>query len=221
MKVLIDNREKTRVQQGLNYFSKYEPLVTKLTVGDYIFDNNGILVVFEFKTVEDFINSTITNRVHNQGLRQAEEFDYHFIIIVGNEKEIRKVKDKHYLLTGNHFTNNQWNGQIADLTVFSSVLTARTESLAFDLMERVALKCTNDKPVVPRYPKTRGCPAYRFLLNNVNGIGEVTAERIVEDLGLWFISDVFALNVERLKSVKGVGEKSARNILGQILREYS
>ena len=221
IKCFIDNREKDRVRTGLKYFSKYQPVIFELPVGDYIFNSNNITVVFEYKTIEDFIGSVNDNRVFNQALNQTSEFDYHFVIIVGSEKDLRTAKDKLYRNTKISFNNKEFNGALASLVEFTSVLQVKNESLAFDLMERIALKCVRDKPVVHRYPKSKGSPAYRFLCNNVNGVADKTTRKICEDLDLWFISDVFNLNLDMLVSVNGIGRKKARNILNQILREYN
>jgi len=220
--ILIDSREQSRVTAGKKYYHKYTPRVIdkELPVGDYIFISNNVNVVFEYKTVADFIGSVGDNRVFNQALNQSDMFMYHFVIIVGSEKDLQKAKDKLYRNTGISFNNQQWNGAIASLVEFTSVLFAKNESLAFDLMERIALKCIRDKPVIHRYPKSKGSPAYRFLSNNVNGIGEKTAEKICVDLDLWYIIDVFGLNREMLMSVNGIGRKKAVNILNQILKEY-
>lgn len=221
MKIFIDDREKDRVKTAKQYYHKYNPIIVELPVGDYVFHNNNISVVFEYKTVADFISSVNDNRVFNQALQQTAEFDYHFVIIVGNEKSLIKAKDKLYRMTKQNFTNSQWNGAIASLVEFTSVLTAKTESLAFDLMERIALKCTRDKPVIKRFPKSKGSPAYRFLCNNVNGIADKTAEKICNDLNLWSIGDVLSLNVETLCKVNGIGKRKAQSILKQVLEEYS
>ena len=221
IRVFIDNREQDRVRAGLKHYRKYNPIITTLSVGDYCFEDNGIGVIFEYKTVADFINSIQDYRVFNQCLNQSYEFEYHFAVIVGSEKDIKEAKDKLYRNTGLSFNNHKWNGAVASLVEFTSVLFPKNESLAFDLMERIASKCTRDKPVIHRYPKGKGSPAYRFLCNNVNGIADKTAEKICNDLDLWCIADVFGLNVEKLMQVNGIGRKKAQSILKQVLGEYS
>lgn len=221
MKCFIDNREKDRVKSGLSHFGKFNPIIMELPVGDYVFSNNGITVVFEYKTLSDFIGSTNDYRVFNQALNQTAKYDYHFVIVVGSENDYKKAKDKLYYSTGMQFTNKQFNGAIASLVEFTSILQVKNESLAFDLMERIANKCTRDKPIIHRFPKSKGSPAYRFLANNVNGIANKTAEKICKELDLLTIIDVLELNVDKLTSVKGIGKKKATNILKQIIGEYS
>lgn len=220
MKCFIDSREKKRVQTGLKYYEKYNPVIFEMSVGDYVFHDNNVTVVFEYKTIEDFIGSVNDYRVFNQALNQSSLFDYHFVVVVGSEKDFRDAKDKLYRNTGLSFNNNKFNGALATLVEFTSVLQVKNESLAFDLMERVALKCCRDSPVVHRFPKSYGSPAYRFLVNNVSGLADKTSRRICEDLGLWCIGDVFDLSVDRLCGVRGIGRRRAESILRQILGLY-
>lgn len=216
MNVYIDNRELKRISAGKKYFEKYNPVIVHLMYGDYVFYDNGISVAFEYKTIADFINSINDNRVFNQALNQSNNFDYHFVIIVGNEKETSEAIREHGRQTGRYMSNRQLNGSIASLVNFTSVLQVKNESLAFDLMERVALKCLDDKPVIKRFPKSRGSPAYRLLVNNIEGIGEKTALRICDVLGLDSVSSVFGLDLDLLCSVEGIGERKACRILEQL-----
>ena len=221
IKCFIDSREQKRINAGKQYFSKYNPYVVEMVYGDYAFTDNDIRVVFEYKTIDDYINSMEDNRVFNQALNQSNVFDYHFVIVVGSEADYEKAISKHGYHSGHYIGENQINGSIASLVEFTSILFPKTEKSAFDLMERIALKCLRDEPIIHRYPKSKGSPAYRFLVNNVGGIGSKTAKNICDDLGLWSVGDVLVLSVEDLSSVKGIGKVKARNIFGQIMIKYS
>lgn len=223
IKCFIDNREKNRIDPAQKYYrdAGFDVNVAELVYGDYIFTDENITVAFEYKTIEDYLGSLTDYRVFNQALNQSYNFNYHFVIIVGTEKEYTEAVRSKGFHSKNYISNGKFNGSIASLVEFTSVLQVKNQSLAFDLMERVAKKCIRDKPVIHRFPKTKGVPAYRFLCNNVNGIAEKTAQKIVDELGLWSIVDVLRLNRKRLMSVKGVGGKTAENILRQILKEYS
>ena len=221
MRVFIDSREQDRVNAGKEYFGKYNPYIVEMVYGDYAFTDNNIRVVFEYKTIDDFINSMEDNRVFNQALNQSNVFDYHFVIIVGDDNDYEQAISKHGYHSGHYIGDNQVNGAIASLVEFTSVLFRKNEKSAFDLMERIAEKCLRDKPIVHRYPKSRGSPAYRFLINNVSGIGDKTAESICDELELYCIGDVLELSVEELSKIKGIGAVKSRNILGQIIKKYS
>lgn len=222
MKVLIDDREGKRAKRAYKYFHNkgYNPIIAELRYGDYCFHKNNIAVAFEYKTMEDYLSSISNHRVFNQALNQSNHFDYHFVLVVGDwNKYDRAVKKKGYH-SGNYIGKKSWNGSIASLVNFTSFLQSPSEEWSFDLMLRVALKCVKDKPVVHRFPKSRGSPAYRFLCNNVNRVGEKKAKLICDTLGLVSLGDVFCLTVDDLVRVNGVGRKGAELIVGEIWGGY-
>ena len=68
MQVLIDDREnKSRITKAIGYFEEQGDTVNvdHLEIGDYIINNE---VVFEYKTLEDFVNSVKSRRVFNQAV---------------------------------------------------------------------------------------------------------------------------------------------------------
>lgn len=214
----IDSREKDRGKRALTYFTNagFQSMISELTVGDYGFYDNGINVLFEYKTIADFISSIEDNRVFNQALNQSNTSDYHFVLVVGSDKDFTKAVDNYGYHTKHYIGKETWNGSIASLVNFTSVLTAKNEEWSFDLMKRVAVKCCNTKPVVHRFPKSRGSPAYRLLVNNVNRIGTKTAENICKTLKLETIDDVLSLSVADLVKVDGVADVKAKSILKQV-----
>lgn len=84
---MIDTREKDRIKSASKYYTKQglEVEVSELEVGDYIFTDGNDSVVFEFKTIADFVSSIQDRRVFNQAISQAEEFNHHFVVIQGDE----------------------------------------------------------------------------------------------------------------------------------------
>lgn len=222
MKAFIDTRENERIQQALYYFSENnEVSVEELETGDYIFENENGKVVFEYKTVEDFIHSINDNRVFNQSIDQYLEFDYHFIIIVGTEKDKNKCIKKLKQYTHTYMTNSQYYGVIAKLNTYTTVWQVPRTEIAFEVMEKQANKCLDGKHVVKQFNKSVGSAAFRLLLNNVNGIGYKTAETICNSLNLITIQDVFNLNKEDLCTIDGIGEKTAKKIINQLTRKFN
>ena len=219
----IDSRESKRLVEAENYFINrgFNVQISELIVGDYVFSFNDVNVVFEYKTIEDFIGSVEDNRVFNQALNQSNQYDYHFVVVVGSDNDYDTAIKKHGFHSNHYISYKHINGSIASLVEFTSILQVKNQLLAFDLMERVAIKCLRDKPIIHRFPKSRGSPAYRFLVNNVNGIADKTAKMICDELDLWCIGDVLELNVDKLSCVKGIGKKKAENILIQIIGRYS
>lgn len=224
--VNIDDREQQRGFRALQYYlddTDIKPKITELRYGDFVFNNseNELQVAFEYKTLEDFINSIHDNRVFNQALNQSNEFDYHFVIVVGTDKEKQELIKEKQRYTGEYMTNNQFYGAYASLLNITSLIQVPNEKTAFLIMGKVANKCLDDKPVLKRFSKSRGSPALRLLTNNVNRVGYKTAVNICNTLKLESINDVFSVTVDDLVKVDGVGEKTANSILEQLGHEFS
>lgn len=219
----IDDREQKRGLRAFDYFKdKFPTKAAELLYGDFVFKDSdtGINVAFEYKTLEDYIHSIKDNRVFNQALNQSNNFDYHYIIVVGTDKEKQEVIRENQRYTGQYITKRQFYGSYASLVNISSLIQVPNESTAFLVMELVAEHCCNDKPVVKRFNKSRGSAAYRLLNNNVSRVGGKTAERICKELNLVTIEDVLGLTKEDLTSVAGVGDATAVSILRQLKREF-
>ena len=88
--VKIDNREKHRVKTAKTFYTDMglDSEITTLPVGDYIFND---AVCFEFKLIKDFIASIKDKRVFNQSIDMYTEFSYHFVIIVGTDLELENA----------------------------------------------------------------------------------------------------------------------------------
>ena len=225
--VSIDDREQKRGFRAFRYYrdetSEITPESAELVYGDFVFsdDVTGLSVAFEYKTLEDFIASIYDNRVFNQALNQSNSFDYHFVIVVGTDKEKQELIRDKKRYTGEYMSNNQFYGAYASLLNITSLVQVPNERTAFLVMGKIAVKCLSDKPVLKRYSKSRGSPALRLLANNVHRIGEKTAVNICNTLKLESIQDVFNLTTDDLIKVEGIGEKTANNILKQLGHEFT
>jgi len=225
MTVFIDDREQSRVAPAYQYYKEdmgLQTYVLELPYGDYVFldKDSNIKVAFEYKTVDDYISSLKDYRVFNQALNQSNKFDYHFVIVVGTDEDKKRVTDKQYWVTGRDLSDTEYYGGFASLVNFTSIIQVPNSKTAFGVMEQVARKCTSTRPVVKRFPKSRGSPAYRLLNNNVHRVGHVTAQNICDTLGLGSVDDVLGLQKKDLLKVKGVGEKTADMILLQLHDEF-
>lgn len=230
MQVCIDDREhQDRIKRAVDYYrqqknddGKYQVYVSELRYGDYVFHDTwtNIDVAFEYKTIDDFISSIQDHRVFNQALNQSNNFDYHFVIVVGTDKEKTEVISEKQHYTGRYVTNEQFYGAYASLVNVTSLIQVPSEKIAFMVMNKVALKCCSDKPVVKRFTKSRGSPAFRLLNNNVERIGYIKAENICNNLNLETIEDVFNVTYNDLVGVEGIGKITARSVLEQLRREF-
>lgn len=214
-KVLIDDREKDRIEFALKQYSPFNPLKCHLEYGDYIFiGNNGTRVVWEYKTGSDFLGSinSENHHLHNQVYEMVTNEEYTFVII--ECVDLMNELDQLYYSSGISMSLPQINGAIAEFCTVSTVLQAQTRYQAFDLMMRVSGKIILETPFRYKYGKK----STNWALNILGGMKglEKMAENIVRELDLHTLEDIMNLTKEDLCSVAGIGEKKAEKILRQI-----
>ena len=145
-RVCIDDREQKRGFRAFQYYrdeTTFKPEAHELMYGDFVFSNSEteLQVAFEYKTIEDFISSIYDNRVFNQALNQSNCFDYHFVVLVGSDKEKQELirERKHY--TGEYMSNSQFYGAYASLLNITSLVQVPNEKTAFLVMGKISEKC--------------------------------------------------------------------------------
>lgn len=213
--VLIDNRENKRVEYSLSQFSDLNPVVCQLSVGDYIFvGKNGIKVVWEYKTGNDFINSITdeNHHLHNQIYEMVTNFDYTFVLV--QSEDLRAVLDELYYATGVSVSLQQVNGAISEFSTVSTLLQVQTQYQAFDLMVRTSAKIIQQKPYRYKYGKKSTNSALNYL-SAIKGL-DSKAETICRQLRLHSLSDLLELTINDLTSVDGIGRKTAEKIIGEL-----
>ena len=211
MKLLIDAREKDRVDSATKYYTKQglDVSVEELPVGDYVFDNK---VCFELKMMNDFIKSIQDHRVFNQSIDMAETYDYNFVIIVGNES----TRAKYLAITRNYrqVTVHQYLGAIASLNRYVTVIESYSDFIeeAYYRMLIQAKKCLQDKPIVKKFPRKNKNPVLNFLCHDIYGINYRKAKPIVDTYNLKSIDDLKQLSVDDLCEIEGIGANIANRI---------
>ena len=215
MKVQISDKEQSRIKQAEKYFTELglQTEVTNLKYGDYLFDNQ---VAFEYKTMADFIASIQDHRVFNEAINQAENYNWHYVLIQGNEHERSKciAMTKHY----QPVTIFQYHGAIASINRYSTVIECYTPWVneAFYKMYIQAKKDLSTKPIVKKFPRKHKNAAFNYLCYCVYGINAKKAQRIVEHNKLDTLNDLMNLTVDDLTQIEGIGQKTAKTIIGAI-----
>ena len=216
MLVQISDKEQDRIPQAQKYFEKelkLETEVTNLKYGDYLFNNQ---VIFEYKTIADFIASIQDNRVFNEAINQAENYNYHYIIIQGNEAE----RAKQISISKNYqpITIYQYHGAIASINRYSTVIESYTPWIneAFYKMYIQAKKDLSQKPIVKKFPRKHKNPAFNYLCYCVYGLNAKRASDIVNTLELNTLEDLLYLDHNKLTSIDGIGPKLADKIINTI-----
>lgn len=218
MKVQISDKEQNRIPQAEKYFQSLgcETEVTNLQYGDYVFDNK---VAIEYKTMADFFSSIQDNRVFNEAINQAENFDWHYVLIHGNEHERSKcvAMSRNYIPVDLY----QFHGAIASINRYSTVIECYSPFIneAFYKMYIQAKKDLSTKPIVKKFPRKDKNSCLNWLCHDVYGINYKTAKKIVDELEISTLKDLFTLEHPRLTAIDGIGDKIADKIMRSIENE--
>lgn len=212
MKVQISDKEQNRIKQATEYFTSLgcETEVTNLQYGDYVFDGK---VAIEYKTMADFFASIQDHRVFNEAINQAENYDWHYVLIHGNEHD----RTKCIAMSKNYVPVNlfQFHGAIASINRYSTVIECYSPFIneAFYKMYIQAKKDLSNKPIVRKFPRKDKNVCFNWLAYCNYGINAKKANLIVNELNLKTLSDLQNLTIDDLIKVKGIGENTAQRIM--------
>lgn len=209
-KITIDSREQNRINHAKNYYEHlgYTVDIKELPTGDYVFDDQ---VVMEFKTFGDFMSSITDNRLFNETISQMEEFEIHFLVLHGTNRDYKNAME-HNGLEDKHIT-----GAIARLNTFTKVIRGTgTLTDTFELMRVTAEKCLDNKTLCKGFGTKSVNPAFNVLCFCVDDINSERAKAIVNTLGLNTFKDVCNLTYDDLIKVYGIGDVLAKKILEAI-----
>ena len=215
LQVQIDSREQDRIKSATEYYKSQglEVEIAELPIGDYIFTDGHDEVVFEFKTIDDFITSIHDGRVYNETINQIENFNHHFLIIKGSESERAKslAMSKHF----QEVTYFQYLGCIASINRYTTVIESYSPFIneAYYRMLIQAKKCLQNKPIVKKFPRKHKNNAFNWLCYCNYGISSKKATAIIKTLNLQTLEDLQKLTIDQLTTVDGIGKKNAEKII--------
>ena len=218
MRVMIDVREKDRIKSATQYYEEQglEVSVEELEIGDYIFSDGNNKVVFEFKLISDFISSIQDNRVFNQSINMAENYDYAFVMIHGD----LHTRSKCIAMSRNYREVNlfQYIGAISSLNRYVTVLQCYSPFIneSYYTMMKQAQKCLQNKPIVKKFPRKDKNPAFNYLCYCIYGVSAKRAKDIVYTCHLKTMEDLFNLTHQDLIKIDGIGDNLADKILTAI-----
>lgn len=214
MKLLIDSREKSRIEQAEKLCKEkgIEYDVRRLNSNDYVFFDGDKSVGFEFKEIKDFVSSISNGKIFRQVTESGT--DYTFVIV----SRYRGLDNA--LFIHNHFNKQQMynvDGAIARLNLLcDGVWFEETPvfSKCFDKMLLQAEKCFNNKHYSSKMEvRKTGDSAVINYLSSIKGVSNITALRICGNLGLVTLEDLLQVNKESLVSIDGIGDKTADKIM--------
>ena len=215
MKLFIDDREKRGRQKWVQReYSHLDPVVKHLDYGDYHYvTDEGLTVVFEYKTGVDFLKSIRDGHLHNQVYEMCTHYDYTFIMVaVPNWDSLFKEMWYKYHVD---YDMNDVMGAIARFNCNTTVIERKSRKEAFDMMLRQARKISEEQPLCYKFGKKERNSALNYL-NSIYGMNVKTTSRIVNQLNLRTLQDLQDLTIEDLVSVDKIGRKKAETILENI-----
>ena len=208
--LIIDSRETARIESATKYFEEngYKVTVSKESTGDYIFNNT---IVMEFKTWPDFMSSITDNRLFNETITQMENYDIHFLVLHGTNRDYNEA------FQHNGLEHKMITGAIARLLTYTKIIRSTgTINDCYQLMMVTAEKCQDNKTLCKNFGTKSVNPAFNVLSRCVDDINAERAKNIVNFQGLQTISDVCNLTQKDLMKVPGIGEVLSQKILDAI-----
>ena len=208
--LIIDSREKDRKALAKSYFESqgYNVEIKELPTGDYLFNDK---VVMEFKLWNDFMSSIVDGRLWNESQKQMENYDIHFVVIHGTNRDYQEA------FQHNGLTDEMITGAIARLNTYTKILHGtRTIQDTFEMMMTTAEKCLDDKTLCRQFGTKSVNPAFNVLAYCVDDIKGERAKAIVNTLGLKTFKDVCRLTQTDLMKVPGIGEVLSKKIMDAI-----
>ena len=210
MKLIIDSREKDRIPLAKSYFEDkgYTVTVEQLPTGDYLFNDK---IVMEFKTWPDFMASITDGRLWNESQKQMENYEIHFIVIHGTNRDYQQAYQH------NGLEDKMITGAIARLNTYTKIIHGtRTIQDTFELMRVTAEKCLDDKTLIRQFDTKSVNYAFNVLAYVIDDIGGERAKNIVNFLNLKTITDVTNLTKDDLQKVPGIGPVLTNRIMEAI-----
>lgn len=227
MEIKIDSREHgkhglslTRKDRAFEYYTTkgHTANIELLDYGDYLFNDK---IVYEYKTINDFMSSIYNNSLLEEAVNQAKHYPYHYVIIVGNIHDYIQEHWSYYITRKRWEYNYQkylltnlkaYSGSVRKLNTFTCCIYASDEIKAFHEMLLQSMKCLDGKI----YGGTkRPIPGQDIIDHSLMGAGNVSVKRckdIRKTLNIKSVDDLMACSVEDFNSVRGIGVKTAHNL---------
>ncbi len=200
LKIIIDNRERNlEIIEGLCGCG-VDLSFAQLPVGDYIVSER---MCIERKTVSDFENSIIDNRLFEQLERLKSGFEKPILILEGIESDHR-------------LANNVIVGTMIKLYTDYNVQIIRSKDAAetASILSKFADREQNADKKEPRIlglKKAHTTYQWQILiLSSMPGVGPNLARRLLEHFGT--LKDLANADVKQLMDVEKIGKKKAQAI---------
>lgn len=207
--VVVDVRERGRVESALECFrgEGVDCRARMLVFGDYLVNDS---VVWEYKSVEDFIGSIFDESLFNEVFNQSVRYEYSFLVVVGDfSKGAKKlyytnpsVRNRYPTMTRYmNWVNKVYWGAVRRCRTVCNVIFVPTMKGAFYEILAQSEKCLDGKVyggVVRKRKDLKTLSPFESFLTGIGGIGDVTARRIIDDFNVNCLCDLVKITGEDL-----------------------
>jgi DNA excision repair protein ERCC-4 len=196
MHVIVDDREaRSRVLQHLEKLEKTTVAVQRLSVGDYLVDNQ---LLFERKTIRDFAVSLLDGRLFNQACRLCSSPFSAVYILEGSTADLKDLNIRRESIQGAVISLTLLYG-LPLLRSLDGEETARLLSYTSQQMKKAAMGLFQRPGYRPKGYRKRKL----YVLQSLPGIGSARADQLLQRFGT--IRAVFNASAEELMQIPGLG----------------
>lgn len=198
-KILLDTRESPETKEILELFLKSEE--TMLKVGDIVYND---LIVFEHKTINDFISSVFDGRLFRQISEMQNNYPHSFVLVSGTLTEVLETAEA--------------------IARYSSILAAVCSCFArgcpvifcdtlvnmADVIKVLSKKLTDGKERSRPVEKTKMEDKRLQLICSFKGVDATRGKALLNRFDT--VSNVLNASSSDLQEVHGIGKVTADNI---------
>ena len=209
--VFADHRENSMVPAYIKEFGA-EVILKQLRVADYICSDR---VAIEKKTVSDFLQSIVNQRIFRQASELANSFERPLLLLEGNPD---------MLFLERHIHPNTVRGVLSSIAIdfkIPIIWTSNAKETANMIYWIAKREQLIEKREVQIRAKTRTETTQdhqEFLVAGLPHVSNVLSKRLLEHFGS--VKKIFSAKQEKLKKVEGIGEEKAKRIWDVINAEY-
>lgn len=190
------------------FFTKLGYIVkeVRLPVGDFKYKN----VIFERKTIGDFVKSIQKKHLFNQAVRMRKNFPYCFVLIEGSKYDFIYDENNY---GKRKFSEKQFNGSIASLEMDYDVRVPpefETYYDLFDFIHRICKRLDPNKKIDINHLFTKERDIYaEDVLMCTEGVSQIKAKKL---LTKYTIDEIRYKSIEELSKLDGFGPKTIKKI---------
>ena len=198
-KILLDTRESPETKEVLELFLKSEEVM--LPVGDIVYNDT---VVYEHKTINDFISSVFDSRLFTQVDAMQNNYPHSYVLVSGTLTELLETAEM----------INRYNSILAAVcSCFvrgCPVIFCDTLINMADVIKVLGEKLTDGKTRNRPIQKTRMIDLKLQFICSLPNINETRGKALLKEFGS--VQGVLSASEEELRRVHNVGEKTAKGI---------